>query len=213
MEALIKELNSRLAVHLDTSISFDRNPAAPAWKPGRYIMVGASHASRTADALAASGQTVTKLTQPGWRITRPKVADMASKLHQLLKKEGADYTVVFEMLDSNFFLAKTEEGGMVPICWRGSRVYHVDGDLVFAPKELQYSVFRDAIPLLEVAGGRKTIILSPIPRYLVLGCCPDPDHAGNRSSQNFRCGLESAVISAERTSRITASCMGSETSA
>ena len=102
MEALIKELNSRLAVHLDTSISFDRNPAAPAWKPGRYIMVGASHASRTADVLAESGETVTKFTQPGWRITRPKVADMASKLHQLLEKEGADCTVVFEMLDSNF---------------------------------------------------------------------------------------------------------------
>ena len=102
VEALIKELNSRLAVHLDTSISFDRNPAAPAWKPGRYIMVGASHASRTADVLAESGETVTKFTQPGWRITRPKVADMASKLHQLLEKEGADCTVVFEMLDSNF---------------------------------------------------------------------------------------------------------------
>ena len=57
---------------------------------------------------------------------------------------------------------------MVPICRRGSGEYHVDGDLVFAPKELQYSVFRDAIPLLEVAGGRKTIIVSPIPRYLVV---------------------------------------------
>ena len=155
-------------------------------------MVGASHASRTTDALAASGQTVTKLTQPGWRITRPKVADMASKLHQLLEKEGADCTVVFEMLDSNFFLAKTEEGGMVPIRRRGSGEFHVDWDLVFAPKELQYSVFCDAIPLLELVGGRKTIIVSPIPRYLVLGCCPDPDHAGNRSSPDFRCGPESA---------------------
>ena len=115
VEALIKELNSRLAVHLDTCISFDRNPAAPSLKPSKYIVVGASHASRTADALAKSGETVTKLTQPGWRITRPKVADFASKLHQLLEKEGADCTVVFEMLDSNFFLAKTEEGGMVPI--------------------------------------------------------------------------------------------------
>ena len=157
-------------------------------------MVGASHASRTADALAASGETVIKLTQPGWRITRPKVADMASKLSQILQKDGADCTVVFEMMDSNFFLAKTEEGGMVPVCRRGSSEYHVDGDLVFAPKELQYSVFCDAKPLLEVAGGRKTIIVSPIPRYLVLGYCPDPDYAGNRNNADFRCGLESAVI-------------------
>ena len=74
------------------------------------------------------------------------------------------------------------------------RVSRGRGDLVFAPKELQYSVFCDAIPLLEIVGGRKTIIVSPIPRYLVLGCCPDPDHAGNRSSPDFRCGLESAVI-------------------
>ena len=124
--------------------------AAPARKPGRYIMVGASHASRTADVLAESGETVTKFTQPGWRITRPKVADMASKLHQLLKKEGADYTVVFEMLDSNFFLAKTEEGGMVPICRRGSREYHVDGDLVFAPKETGSSTVSSVMPYLSL---------------------------------------------------------------
>ena len=110
-------------------------------------MVGASHASRTTDALAASGETVIKLTQPGWRITRLKVADMASKLSQILQKDGADCTVVFEMMDSNFFLAKTEEGGMVPICRRGSGEYHVDEDLVFAPKELQYRRQKDNLCL------------------------------------------------------------------
>ena len=138
-------------------------------------MVGASHASRTADALAASGETVIKLTQPGWRITRPKVADMASKLSQILQKDGADCTVVFEMMDSNFFLAKTEEGGMVPVCRRGSSEYHVDGDLVFAPKELQYSVFCDAKPLLEVAGGRKTIFVSPYPEISGAWLLPGPE--------------------------------------
>ena len=65
MNALLKELNARLALHLDTVVSFDRNPAAPATKQDRYIVVGASNASQTADALAATGSSVVKLTVPG----------------------------------------------------------------------------------------------------------------------------------------------------
>ena len=65
INALLKELNARLALHLDTVVSFDRNPAAPATKRDRYIVVGASNASQTADALAATSSSVVKLTVPG----------------------------------------------------------------------------------------------------------------------------------------------------
>ena len=192
--ALLNELNARLALYLDTKVSFDRNPAAPATRPERFIVVGASHASRTADCLSACGASVVKLTVPGWRITRPKVADMAVRLKDALVEEGEECTVIYEMFDSNFFLARTEEGGLVPICKRAAGGYHVDGDLVFAPKELQHAVFCDAKPLLEAAGNRRRIIVSPIPRYLLLGCCEDPAHVGNLSNKDYRAGLEAAVF-------------------
>ena len=37
----------------------------------------------------------------------------------------------------------------MPICKRINGDYHVDGDLAFAPKELQFTSFGDANPLLE----------------------------------------------------------------
>ena len=114
-------------------------------------MVGASNPSQTADALADTSSSVVKLTVPEWRITQPKVAEMAAKLQEALAAEDPDCVVVFEMFDANFFLTRTEDGGMVPICKRDTNgEFHVDSDLVFAPKELQYSVFCNAKPLFEV---------------------------------------------------------------
>ena len=199
INALLKELNARLALHLDTVVSFDRNPAALAIKRDRNIVVGASNASRTADALADIGSSVVKLTVPGWRITRPKVAEMAAKLQAALAAEDPDCVVVFEMFDANFFLARTEDGGMVPICKRGTNSeFHVDGDLVFAPKELQYSVFCDAKPLFEAASSWRKVIISPISRYLLQGCCTDPDHVGNRCDPDYKACLESAVVESRK---------------
>ena len=199
INTLLKELNSRLALNLDTVVSFDRFPALPQPKPGRYVVVGASHAGRTADALAASGASVVKLTVPGWRITKAKVAEMADRLMDTLQQEGPDCSVVFEMFDSNSYLARTEEGGLVPICKRLlSGEYHVDGDLVFAPKELQYSTFCDAKPLLEVAGNRKKIVVTPIPRYLLQSCCTDADHISNMREPDYRLNLETAVIDSRK---------------
>ena len=54
--------------------------------------------------------------------------------------------------------------------------YHIYGDLVMAPKVLQYSTFCCAKPLFEVAGSRKKVVVSSIPRYLVEGCCEDTAH-------------------------------------
>ena len=183
-----------MALYLDNKVSYERLPDAPAPKREKFIVVGASHANRTAGWLEEKGASVINLAVPGWRITRPKVAELATRLQTALEKEGTDCTVVYEMFDSNCFLARTEEGGLVPICKRASGEYHVDGDLVFAPKELQYNCFCDAKPLFEAAGSRRKIIISPIPRYLLSGCCVDPDHAGNIKDPDYRGNLEMAVV-------------------
>ena len=68
------------------------------------------------------------------------------------------------------------------------------GELAFAPKELQYSIFCTAKPLFEVAGSRKIVILAPLPRYLESGCCDNAEHISNRKDEGFRRDLESAVV-------------------
>ena len=195
---LIGELNSRMALNLDPEVSFVRDPPVPKEKPDIYIVIGASHAARTAAALEAGGAEVVKLTQPGWRVTRPKAAEMAGRLREALEKVDPNCIVVFQIFDSNFYLARTEEGGLVPICKRINGDYHVDGDLAFAPKELKFTIFGDAKPLLEAANGRRVVLVSPIPRYLLKSCCLDPSHAGNIRDSDYRSGLESAVIESRK---------------
>ena len=86
----------------------------------------------------------------------------------------------------------------MPICKRINGAYHVDGDLAFAPKELQFTIFGDAKPLLEAANGRSVVLVSPIPRYLLKSCCLDSSHAGNIREADYRSGLESAVIESRK---------------
>ena len=69
---------------------------------------------------------------------------------------------------------------------------------MFAPKELQYSVFCDAKPLFEAASSWRKVIISPIPRYLLRGCCTDPDHVGNLRDPDYKASLESAVVESRK---------------
>ena len=175
MATLIRELHTRLASNLDPAINFERLAVSPVTKPEKYVVVGASHAGCTADALAATIATVTKVVVSGWRIMKQKVAKMCEDLKAVLADVGEDCTVVYQMFDADYFLAKSDEGGLLLICKLISREFHVDGELAFAPKELQYSIFCNAKPLAEVTGARRIILLKPFPRYLATSCCSNPE--------------------------------------
>ena len=92
------------------------------------MVVGASHASRLGVTLAKAGAKVIQLCEPGWRVTKTRVAALSEKLKVALDAVGEDCTVVYQMLDNSVYFAKTEEGGLVPICKRVDK-YHVDGEL------------------------------------------------------------------------------------
>ena len=70
---------------------------------------------------------------PGWRIMKQKVAKMCD-LKLVLAEAGEDCIVVFQLLDANYFLAKSDEGGLLPICKLITGDYHVEGELAFAPQ-------------------------------------------------------------------------------
>ena len=74
----------------------------------------------------------------------------------------------------------------------------MEGELSFAPKELQYSIFCTAKPLLEVAGGRRLILLTPLPRYLLSSCCSNPDHVSNMKEDSYRKDQELAVFECKK---------------
>jgi hypothetical protein len=41
-------------------------------------------------------------------------------------------------------------------------------------------------PLLEAAGKKRSIVITPLPRYVTAGCCLDPGHCSNRRFQDFK---------------------------
>jgi hypothetical protein len=107
--------------------------------------------------------------------------------------------ILLQLFDNTSFYARTCEGGLIP-CRRelNSSTYHIDGDLVLQPFEALERSFEDCKPIFDACREYKAIILSPMPRYIMAGCCQDEEHAPNRRDSNFRSLLISGL---ERTKK------------
>ena len=101
--------------------------------------------------------------------------------------------MVFQLFDNRFYMARTEEGGLIPAvkeATAGSK-YHIHGELVFAPKELQYSVFNTVKPVLDAAASFQKIVISPLPRYLHTRCCEEGEgHISNRDDVDYKVQIQ-----------------------
>ena len=73
-------------------------------------------------------------------------------------------------------------------------MYIVQGELVFAPKELQYSTFNTTKPILDMAASQQKILISLLTRYLYDGCCLDPEHVSNLGEDDYQSNLEEVIL-------------------
>ena len=195
---MIRELNSNFAMHLDPAP--DLSPTNNKLRKGQcFLLVGASNAGRTADALEQLGVNVLRAVIPGWRGLKMKVQPMVDLVRSKLKEAGPNCIVVHQLLDNSFYLAKTEEGGLIPAVREtiGGK-YHVQGELVFAPKELQYSIFTTVKPIFDEASSHHQILISPLPRYLRDRCCSDLDHVANLEEDDYATNLEESLQTCRR---------------
>ena len=82
---------------------------------------------------------------------------MATRLLEARKIHGESCSFVFQLLDNSLYMARTEEGGLIPARRELHGGYPVDSRLVLAPQELQYNYFVTLKPLLEAARmGRRS---------------------------------------------------------
>ena len=127
---------------------------------------------------------------------------MAELVAEKLQGLTGQCTVVFQLYDSSFFTTRTEEGGLVlTVRSESSGRYHVQGESVMVPKEMQYSTFLLSKPILEVAKSHQKILMSPLPRYLNSGCCTAEEHTTNIKEADYKSNLENAVLACRRTLR------------
>jgi hypothetical protein len=119
-----------------------------------------------------------------WRVFRNNATFLAEAVNARLATEKVDY-LIFALLDNSIYHAMAENGDMLPPCRGIDGTYHMHGDLVVGSKLAQHSLFKSIKPLLDCAKGKGAALLSPLPRYLVHGCCRDVDHMPNRAAADF----------------------------
>ena len=76
----------------------------------------------------------------------------------------------------------------------GTRYIHVEGDLVIAGKDRLFMYFMNTLPLLRLLDGRRVVFLIPLPRYILVGCCEQADHAPNRADPDFEDSIRAGLV-------------------
>jgi hypothetical protein len=195
LNCILHEMREKLAVDLDLSPSYDRWPAAAECPdPGThsFMVIGSSHAGKIGAALARLGRKVTTVYEANWRVFKNNATFLAENVIARLAAEKVDY-IIFALLDNSIYHALAENGEMLPPCRGIDGTFHMHGDLVVGSKLAQYSLFKAIKPVLDCAKGKGAALLSPLPRYLLHGCCRDEEHMPNRAAADFSQQLKSEL--------------------
>ena len=194
---LIGFLNTTHALDLCQSPCYNRQVEKIESRVGQfhYVLVGGSHANRLGAELAKDGATVTRISTCGWKPTVPEVAELKAEIIRAGEATPPDATccVVFNLFDNCFFFSRGEDGSLTRAARGADGVYHIIGESVLAPKELQQRTLKQLVPLLEAGGNCPKILISPLPRYLERGCCPDSGHVTNRAAADYKEDLEKEI--------------------
>jgi hypothetical protein len=189
----ISELNGRYGMDLCPEPSTDRMiETQPKVKP-KFLCIGGSHAKREGKLLSDMGYEVITCAVAGWRPNKSAALDMAARVEEALQHLTEDDIVVVHCFDNVSYMARSEEGGDLPIRKFVTGDYHVEGDLVLASKERLHMFFVNCLPVLKLLENRKVIILSPLPRYLYVSCCGRADHAPNRLEDGFEDSIRKSL--------------------
>jgi hypothetical protein len=117
IDALIDDLNANFMKTLATEFSTACNfSAATAGTGGdisdcRFIVIGASHASRLASTLKDTGAEVADLAVPSWMLTSDSLEASVGLLKEVLEEEWTGNTIIiYQMFDNSSFFSISADG-------------------------------------------------------------------------------------------------------
>ena len=182
---LVQELKEKFAMSISDHFSFSRDPTVQAGGNSDTIMViGSSNAKRLAEELTQVGKKVGTVICPNWRAVRGAVDRMSDSLREAILQHNPGVVVLY-LLDNSIYYARWEDGSMIPAGKGQDGYFHVDGELTVAPRANQDKIFSFLGELLDIAKGRKRVVVIPLPRYVTAPCCGDPEHIPNRRDASF----------------------------
>ncbi len=186
VQSMIQDLNGLFNLGLGTDPCLDRlESSGEVTPPKKILVIGGSHAIREGKVLADRGFEVVLCAVSGWRPNKSAIEDMEAKVADAVQQLGKDDIVLIHCFDNVAFMARSDEGGDLPIRKFISGDYNIEGDLVVAGKDRLYIYFRNCLPIFKLLEAFSVYFLSPMARYLYSSCCTRADHAPNRLEDGF----------------------------
>jgi hypothetical protein len=199
---LLSDLNQNLGMDLQPNPYYDRKvekedlvlPDSTV-----YIVVGGSHALRTANGLARQGKKSIAATIAGWRPTPEMIAAILNKITRArgLCPDISKTVCVLQLWDNCNYFVRDEDGGLTAPKKEYDGKYHIKGAATFAHQDTQLIMFKKSLQVLDAVKDMRRIVLSPLPRYLQARCCPSKSHVTNFEDEDYRQKLETAVYEAK----------------
>jgi len=193
VQCLTRELNSLFDLGLCTEPIVDRL-FKEVQQTRKILVIGGSHSIREAEALSERGFEVISVAVRGWRPNLTACEDMAAKVEEAVQRMSSGDLCLVHCFDNIAYMARSEEGGDLPIRKFFKGDYHIEGDLVLASKERLYMYFKNCVNIFKLLEKLVVFFLSPLPRYLYAPCCPRLDHGPNRREEGFEERLRKSLM-------------------
>jgi hypothetical protein len=184
---LITELRVKLALDLDPNPTYERGLGLQSRARVRvdYLIIGSSHARKLRDALDEKGRSCSLVYLPNWRIGRGCAEDLLRLIKEAYKS-GEPENVVIQILDNSCYYARAPDGS-IQLAKKGEDgVFHMEGEVQVLSREIQYEHFEAIKPLVDIFEKKKVFFITPLPRYVVAGCCSNEDHCVNRREPGYK---------------------------
>jgi hypothetical protein len=113
----------------------------------------------------------------------------AEQLAKMIKTAITDQepgTVLLQFLDNSVYYAKAPDGSWLPPTADASGKYHMLGEIRVASRDTQLDHFRALSPVFNMLEQRKTLMITPLPRYISSSCCTDSSHGTNRTGPEYK---------------------------
>jgi hypothetical protein len=200
---LIDELRGKFALDLDRNPSLDKTlgqQVRPKRKVDVLIVGSGNMPASLATVLRSRAKTVDVMASSWWTISRASVERSAAQIRKIIAEEDPDL-VVLQILDNSCFYARSEDGSRQLPRNGVDGVFHMEGDVQVCGRETQYEHFHNIRPILDSVGKKKTLLMSPLPRYITAPCCNNPRHTTNRSDHLFKENMDIQLDSLRRNLR------------
>ena len=148
LKVMLEELNSELALQLDTEPVLDQLVHTPEVSTSHTIVfAGGSHASRIAEAARSAYPEVVDLSIGGWRLSKDSAAELAHDLNGVLDDaDEGSHTVVLHLFDNAIFKGETDRELTDP--FKLGKKFHISGKLRVITHADFKQLFEMALPII-----------------------------------------------------------------